>query len=383
MVISDEIKEKILFCKRCGLCREAINRQRGIEAVCPIRDVTTGFESSFARGKILMAAFLVKGLYKPDKKFANRFYECTLCGNCNAVCPNYLPKATYSEKYCDPLEIMQAVRIELVNMGLAPVGSHKRNVENLKNTRNPYGEKHEERNVGIPQRKEADYLLFAGCTPNYRTKEILEATLTILNRAGISYTVMDYEWCCGSWIKRVGLSNIYKEFKNHNMEEFETFGGKILTPCAGCYSTISKEYGLDTIHITELIAELIDEKKLKLKKYPKKITYHDPCHIGRLSNEIYEPPRKILQEIAHDNFLELYPNRGYSICCGAGGGLRAYDQKLANDIAIRKIRKAEEIADTLSSACPFCKLNFKEATQKTSSKTEVKDLTEIVAGLLK
>ena len=152
----------------------------------------------------------------------------------------------------------------------------------------------------------------------------------------------------------------------------EVFGDEtILTSCAGCYKTLLQDYeGLDVIHISELLAILIDEGRLKFDKKDLNVTYHDSCHLGRHC-KVFDEPRKVIKSAA--NLVEMKNIKEDSLCCGAGGGVKSAYPQIASELADAKISQAKDTkCKALITACPFCKLNLKDHG------LEVLDLTEFL-----
>jgi Fe-S oxidoreductase len=146
---------------------------------------------------------------------------------------------------------------------------------------------------------------------------------------------------------------------------------KIIVSCAGCYKTLKEDYeGLDVIHISQLLDELIRENKLELTKTDLDVTYHDSCHLGRHCN-VFDEPRNVIEIVA--NLVEMENNRENSLCCGAGGGVKSAYPEIASQMAQSRIAQAKETnCKTLVTSCPFCKLNLE------NDEIEVLDLTEFL-----
>jgi Fe-S oxidoreductase len=211
-------------------------------------------------------------------------------------------------------------------------------------------------------------IYFRGCVVREKLKYISDATETILKRAGIDFTILTNETCCGSILMRTGFKDDAKEVMKDTLkklEEFITKDDKILVSCAGCYNTLKNDYNelfgvnLDVIHTLELISQLISDGKLLVKKIPNKVTYHDPCHLGRHSG-LYEEPREAIMEIC--TLVEMDRNRENSRCCGAGSGVRSAYPDTALLVAQRRIEDAEDTkAELIVTACSFCILNLQNA----------------------
>ncbi|MBA5942348.1 MAG: hypothetical protein H0M93_03355 [Methanophagales archaeon] len=252
--------------------------------------------------------------------------------------------------------------------------------------------------------KERPILYFAGCTALYRQTEIAHATVKIMRSAGIDLTIMNEEVCCGSVFFRTGFIDLAKELAVKNIAKIRETGAKtLLTSCAGCYQMLKSDYAsfiegelvdfeVEIFHIVQLLSRLIESRDLKFtaeggagaeagarSELKVKVSYHDPCHLGR-GCEIYEEPRKILEQIPDIELVEMEWIKDKSYCCGSGAGLRALSEGLAVSVARRRLDDAvNKGAEVIVSACPFCKHNLSDSAMKYGIKIDVKDITEIVA----
>jgi len=250
--------------------------------------------------------------------------------------------------------------------------------------------------------KEGPILYFAGCTALYRRTEIAHATVKIMRSAGLNLRMMNEEVCCGSVFFRTGFIDLAKELAIKNIVKIRETGAKtLLTSCAGCYQMLKYNYAsfidedeeeidseVEIIHTVELISRLIDSRDLKFVREKgagatgestMKVSYHDPCHLGR-GCKIYEEPRKILLQIPDIELVEMEWIKDKSFCCGSGAGLRALSEDLAVSVARRRLDDAISTgAEVIVSACPFCKHNLNDSAMKYGIKIDVKDITEIVA----
>jgi len=239
-----------------------------------------------------------------------------------------------------------------------------------------------------------------------------------MNAAGVSFNILqDDEFCCGSPILRTGDVPSFKELLNNNLDVIESKGIEtIVFSCAGCYDTFKVDYSLyrkykfKVLHIVEFFDELLKTGQLKLiKEVPLTVTYHDPCHLGRNaeryedwdgdvldlmplvsinmppkpkrtgSKGIYDAPRNILKKIPGLKLVEMERIKEYSYCCGAGAGVKSAFPELALNTAKTRIQEAEDTgADTLTSACPFCSTNLKDAIEKSNSRLKFYDISELL-----
>ena len=212
-------------------------------------------------------------------------------------------------------------------------------------------------------------LYFRGCTAREKETSIQKATEKLLNLAGVDYHILEDEKCCGSVLLRTGFFNEAQRQIKKNTEVLK--GEKIITSCAGCYKTLKDDYeGLDVIHISQLLDELIRDGKLNLEKGELDVTYHDSCHLAR-HMEVFDEPRNVIGALA--NLVEMENNRENSLCCGAGGGVKSAYPEIATQMAKTRIGQAMDTGcKTLVTACPFCKLNL------SNDELEVLDLTEFL-----
>jgi Fe-S oxidoreductase len=238
-------------------------------------------------------------------------------------------------------------------------------------------------------------------------------------KAGVDVGIMgEEESCCGGRAYELGyLAEMYK-FAEHHVETIRTAGIKALvTPCADCYATykvlydkVGKKLGVEVYHITQYLDKLVREGKIILKKsLPLKVTYHDPCHLGRLGEPwihwngkeykpkgsllylhdppkkyrrgihgVYDPPRNILKNI-RTGFRGNVPHPEYAWCCGAGGGVIDAYPDFASWTGAERLREAKTVgAEAIVSACPWCKRVFLDAAARTGDKVQVLDIIELV-----
>ncbi|WP_295589305.1 (Fe-S)-binding protein [uncultured Methanobrevibacter sp.] len=212
-------------------------------------------------------------------------------------------------------------------------------------------------------------LYFRGCTAREKLTSIQEATEKLLKLADVDYHVLEDEKCCGSVLLRTGFLKEAQEQIEKNTEILK--GETVITSCAGCYKTLKEDYdGLDVIHISQLLNQLINEGKLDVSKTDLNVTYHDSCHLGRHCDE-FDEPREVINSVA--NLIEMENVRENSLCCGAGGGVKSAYPQIASEMGKSRIEQAKETGcETLVTPCPFCKLNLE------NDDLEVLDLTEFL-----
>ena len=397
--------EDIFSCMGCGDCGYSIRPAVERYLVCPIKEAKGegGFEISFPRGRMNVLKSVLLGQIPLSKELGKWVYECSECGNCTEVC-----HMTHNENvalptcnWIDHVKVWEALRKDLVEAGFTPLEKHSKLIDymNRDDMRNPYGEqkiKKYEWTKGIPELKEkGDFVFFGGCTMPLRQSETLKNMIKILQGAGLEIAISSDEWCCGSIALRIGDEQSLQEFIQHNINIFKEMGAEVVfTACAGCYRTWKKDYPeligeelpFQVKHITEILIELLNNKKIPFKVQKgesRKVTYHDPCHLGR-HMDLYEIPRKVISKIPGIELVEMKRNRKNAWCCGAGGGVKSQFPELAKEISKERIKEAiESGADVLTTSCPFCIGNLKDAFEELGPEVQEKikliDIIDLIA----
>lgn len=350
-----EVKQALNTCTMCGFCK----------SVCPSFKAI-GWDTALSRGRIVLTYGLLNGELPADDSVVRNLYTCTTCADCVRRCPSKV----------NIVDIIEMCRSDLVENGhILP--KHKAIAENVMKYGNPFGEKVPvAETLGLKPHK-APVAYYAGCTATYRSKKTSAASISILKKLGVDFTVLD-ETCCGSVLQRIGWpeEDVIKQMKK-NVDTINALGVKTLVlSCAGCYRMFKKEYPkfvdvpFEVLHITEFLAK----QDLKLKPLNAKVTYHDPCHLGRHC-DVYEAPRDIIKMFPGVEFKEMKYNRSTSHCCGGGGGVRSAYPEEAMKIAGTRLDEAD-FADIIITTCPFCVTNLESA--RGDRKIQVADLVELI-----
>ncbi|MFX0070178.1 MAG: (Fe-S)-binding protein [Candidatus Hermodarchaeota archaeon] len=378
-------KDIFYQCGKCGTCRTAYHEE-GWPRVCPSGEFGK-FEAYYLSGKNLLTWAISTGQLKWTENLAKIIYHCSVCLACTQQCQ--IPEIHH---YAG--EWLMAMREEAVKQGYGPMPEQVRYTEHITKENNPYMEKHEDRLSWLPSNikltPDARLAYFIGCTSSYREKDVAIATAEILNQLNIEFRILKDERCCGSPAYMTGQVDKAKEIAEKNVDTFKRAGiEKIITSCAGCYRTLKETYpnkfgldhGIEVLHLPEFLLEKFNNDELKFKNsLNMKITYHDPCHIGRHMG-IYEPPRDLLKQIPGIELIEMDRNRQNAWCCGSGGGVRSAFKDLSSFAANERIEEAKETtAEAIVSCCPFCLNQFKDNI----SNNEIKalDLSELVKKAL-
>ncbi len=328
------------------------------------------------------------------KRIVADLYECSTCKQCHFVCPVGI----------DTVELWEAIRHSIVEAGYGPLDSQKDLITSVKSYDNPWRQPRSSRArwTRVAKKKKrikdepkdiskdrAGVLYFVGCTGSYdvNVEEVAINTVNIFEYSGTDFGILgNKERCCGSVLLRMGDYESFETIAKENIKQFNELGINVLvTSCAGCFKTIKEDYAkigtmnFDIKHTAEYLVDLIKAGKLELKHdVNMKVTYHDPCHLGRHSG-VFDAPRAVLRSIPGVEFVEMERSREFSRCCGAGGGLKAGYPDMQNKISQKRITDALATGATeLVSACPFCYQGLQVGIQAMNAPITMRDITEIV-----
>jgi len=414
-----ELKKEIFKCIHCKACkfaysgepdREGIGEYTGKQGTvlyegmvdaCPA-GIEYGWEAFWNAGKIWIARSILTGDLEFTDEVRDAIMPCITCGQCSAQCDNKIPT----------VDIIESLRAACIESGVPMIDKHELVDRLVKELNNPYGGKAEERfkwakDAGLEKyidNKDAKIAYYVGCTASYRQIEVAITTAKLFEQLGMNFTLIGDEVCCGSPFFRIGAVDTAQDLMNKNLEAFKNLE-MLYFSCAGCYRTFTIDYPkwmpegeklpFKTQHAFELVARLIQQEKIKFKPNKelkgKVVTYHDPCHtgrhfavdmeqdmiresknlifdsrkIGKKIEEWYEVPRIILRKLAEDVgmvFKEMYRIKLDSMCCGAGGGVRAGYPEFSLRTASLRCDEANAVgADILTTECPFCWRNLSDA----------------------
>ena len=328
-------------------------------------------------------------------------WSCTSCGACVEECPVDI-------EHVDHIVNMRRFQVLVESEFPSELGGTFRNLEKAGN---PWGANKADRESWIaecdfPVRvvsgelpEEVEYLFWVGCAGAYeeRAKKTTKAVAELLHMAGVNFAVLGKrETCTGDPARRSGNEFLYQILSQENIATFnETFGGrskgkkKVVVTCPHCFTTIGRDYAqsgfeLEMLHHTQLLNTLIKEGRLKPSphKSEKKLTYHDPCYLGR-HNQIYAPPRELLEASGCD-VEEMPRNKERSFCCGGGGGRMWMEEKLGTRINLNRVDEAIETgAQEVAVACPFCRIMVGDGMVARQSDVEVLDVAQVLLRSVK
>ncbi len=382
----DYYKDILYQCGKCGNCRTGY-QEEGWLRVCPSGEFGK-FEAYYLGGKNLLSWAITSDRLEWTENLAKIFYQCSVCLACTQQCQ--IPEI---HNYAG--EWLMAFREEAVKRGYGPMPEQVNYTEYVDREYNPYMEKHKDRTNWIPsnikQNPHAKMIYFVGCTASYREKSIAINTAEVLNHLKVDFRILKDEHCCGSPIYMTGQTEKAKLIAESNVKLFRNEGiEKILTSCAGCYRTLKETYpkkfgldhGIEILHLPEYIQEKMKNNEIQFKNnLDMKLTYHDPCHLGRHMG-VYEPPREVLKDIPGIELIEMPRNKQNAWCCGSGGGVRSSFKELSSFAAKERINEAKDTtADGIVSCCPFCLNQFNANINDEQIKAF--DLSEIINKTIK
>jgi len=374
--VIDEIKEAggeiFKLCFQCGLC----------DAVCPWNKVRT-----FSMRKIIReAAFGLSEIEGED------IWRCTTCGACPAQCPRGVKQidvsialrrvATEYELFPPSVRSARTARASIISEGNPLQGERNKRADWAKD-------------LSVKMFTEGmEVLYFVGCYFSYdpRMKKVATVTANILKKAGVEFGILgDKESCCGESIRKTGSEEVFKNLAKENIKTFIDNGvKKIIVSSPHCYHTFKNEYpefmvNFEVVHISQYILELINEGRLELTgEFAKKVTYHDPCYLGR-HNGVYDEPRDLLKKVSGLDLVEMSAFGKNSLCCGGGGGRIWMDTPKEERFSDIRLEQANEVgAQILATSCPYCITNFEESrlNLEYDDVLEIKDITEIVNDVI-
>jgi len=363
--------EKLNLCMQCGMCAGS----------CPWRLVNGPFN---IRKLIRMAQLGVEGYESADV-----LYGCTTCNKCVLKCPRGVTI----------IDVVRAMRAMIAETGAIP-GVLRTVTGSVHSNGNPWSEPREKRTAWTQSLEvpafgpDKEYFLSICCTSAYdvRSQNIAKAMIKVLAAAGVSYGVIGIEEnCCGESVRKIGDEELFAKTAEKNIGLFGEKGvKKVITTSPHCFYTFKKEYpdlgaDFEVVHYTQLLSELLANGKLKLSKtLDKRVTYHDPCYLGRHS-EVYDEPRELISAVTGGNLVEMKRIKKESLCCGAGGGRLWMETKPEWRFSDLRIHEACETgASILATACPYC-VSMLEDSRKTTNKEseiEIRDISELIAEAL-
>ena len=396
-------------CNHCGQCKWILpHRMSGWDfaEVCPIHSYF-GFDAYSGQGLINIAREVMEGRLERTDELAAMVQTCAGCGACDVNCK--------SVRDMEVLETIFELRRDLAETGHLP-DACRRMAENVSAGRDPFGVPQAERFSWLPEDfredPEADVALFAGCSAARDPAPVL-AAMKILKAGGVPFRLMtEDERCCGAALWRSGQQSAAEKLVRHNADAFHRAGIRtVVTVCGECFGAFRSIYPrfgeteFRSVHISQIAADLILQGRLSFRRDlpPLTVTWHDPCMLGRLSEEyvpwegeirsyglhvpekhwnrgefgVYREPRDVLAAIPGVETREMTRRMEEAWCCGYWSGLA--DPECAAATAGERVREARAAgAEVVVTSCPFCKTALSGGTDP----LPVVDLAVLIAGRL-
>lgn len=414
----EDCRDNMELCHRCSACKFIpLERVRGYEHANACPSISRyNFHAYSGGGRLAMGLALIDGRFEYTKEFLDIVYSCQTCGACDTSCKYAMDM--------DVLEPINELRAKCVETGhTVPV--HDKAVEMMRTygtmvqpegtKRDAWAEGLEVKNV---TRDKAKVLYFAGCRTAFdkQTQRTARSAVAVMLKAGVDVAIAgDSESCCGGRAYYMGYRGAFEKQARITGGLFQRSGVQtVVTGCAECYHTFKVLYDkigvrgdLEVFHISEYLDSLVGEGKLKpVKRIEAKVTYHDPCRLGRLgepyvqwegtrvpghmyrfdppkpyrrgTNGVYEAPRRLLASIPGIEVVEMDRNREYAWCCGSGGGVKEGYPEFAGWTGRERIDEAKATgAQVLVTACPGCAQNFRDVLKGSEKALRLVDIVEL------
>ena len=388
-------------CTECGRCQSQCPAWHTEKPLSPKLLIMAMRDHALANIGTEKASEKIVGNAHENAISLDVLWSCTTCGACVEECPVDI-------EHVDHIVNMRRFQVLVESEFPTELGNTFRNLEKAGN---PWGANRADRDAWIKEvdfpitviesviPEDVEYLFWVGCAGAYeeRAKKTTKAVAELLYMSGVSFGVLGKkETCTGDPARRSGNEFLYQILSRENIETLqETFGTrgvkKVVVTCPHCFTTIGRDYKqqgfeLQMVHHTQLLNQLVKEGRLKpiapAAADAKKLTYHDPCYLGR-HNQIYEPPRELL-ESAGVAVTEMPRNQERSFCCGAGGGRMWMEEKIGTRINLNRVDEAIATgAEEVAVGCPFCRVMISDGMVAKESSVEVLDVAQIMLRSVK
>ena len=415
----EDYRTDMEMCCRCSICKfvplEKLTEMRH-SYVCP-SIARYNFHAYSGGGRMNTGVAMIENELEYDKTLLDVVYNCQMCGACDISC-----------KYAMDIEVLEPIneiRIKCVEDGRTipsldgVVKSLRKQGTMVPGTKARRGDWAAGLDVKSTSAQKVKVVYHAGCRVCYDSDmwKVAQAAVKLMQKAGVEFGILgDNESCCGGRAYEMGYKQDFLDQARKYMALIDKSGAETLvTGCADCYHAFKVLYdkfdlkgSLEVLHITEYLARLIKEGRLKpKKKVDIKVAYHDPCHLGRLGEPyihwrgkpvpghirifdppkefrrgtygVYEPPRDVLRSIPGLKLVEMDRIKEYAWCCGAGGGVRESNPKFAVWTARERIDEAESTgAEAIVTACPGCERNFNDTIKENGNRIKLYDVVELL-----
>jgi Fe-S oxidoreductase len=332
------------------------------------------------------APTLVPGVIDPDV-----LWSCTTCGACVEQCPVDI-------EHIDAIVDMRRYEVLIESRFPTEAGLMLRNIENRGD---PWGlgsskrlEWTEALDFEIPVVTDTipddiEYLFWVGCAGalDERARKTTQSTARLLHQAGVTFAILGpAESCTGDPARRLGNEYLFQMQAMQNVETLKSAGvKKVIASCPHCFNSINKEYpalggDFEVLHHSQLLSRLVSDGRLRPERFDAKVTYHDPCYLGR-HNRVYDEPRSVLDAVPGVSSVEMHRCKERGFCCGAGGARMWLEEKIGKRVNLERMDEALGTgADVVSTACPYCLIMLDDAVKERhrSEEVSVLDISQIL-----
>lgn len=373
-------------CFRCGYCKYPSDYQ---DFNCPSYR-KMGFDTYSSGGRMWLINALLNGDLEMSDHLAEILYSCVTCANCEEHCP--FPK--FNDEL---LDLFESAKQELLKKGQVPP-SVRDYLESVRVHKNPYERSQKDRRkwaegMDINTFSDQDFLFYVGDVGSFDEKgsDMAKSVGKLLGSLGVNFGILGKdEISDGNDVKACGEKGLFEKLAESNINKFREMGvEKIITLDPHAYNTFTQDYPwlggeFEVWHFTQILEKFMKDEKISLSEYDKKVTYHDPCYLGR-HNGVYDTPREVLRSIPGLDLVEMRRNRENSFCCGGGGGnvfTDVLESSGENSPSRVRVREALDTgADVLAVSCPACLTMLTDAVKAEGVEGEitVRDLAEIIA----
>jgi heterodisulfide reductase subunit D len=410
----EDYKNDLDGCSRCSSCKWIPHNQikswrfaKNCPSMCRYN-----FHAYSGSGKLIMANSMISGRSELTEGATEIIYRCQMCGACDAACKVYRDDI-------DLTEILLELRAHCVEEGQLLI-EHMAMIDALKREDNVLGEPKDKRGewadglaVKNINTEQADVFFHAGCRYSYDLdlRETIRGAIRLMQSAGVDLGMAGAEEsCCGGRAYELGYRGEAENYADDLLSRIKASGAKtVVTPCADCFSHLRYLYPRmgkelpEVLHMTQYLERLVGEGELRLSnEVPLLVTYHDPCHLGRMGEPfladwkedklerpmsmkragtkgVFDSPRNLIAAIPGMQLVEMERIRQYAWCCGAGGGVLDAFPDFAAWTANERIQEALSTgAEALVTACPWCERVFNDSIAETGAAISVYDLTDLI-----
>ncbi|MGA2210477.1 MAG: (Fe-S)-binding protein [Acidimicrobiales bacterium] len=329
---------------------------------------------------------LVPGVIDPDV-----LWSCTTCGACVEQCPVDI-------EHVDAIIDMRRYEVLIESRFPTEAGLMLRNIENRGDPWGLGASKRLDWTAGVDFEipvvtdtipDDVEYLFWVGCAGalDERARKTTQSVARLLHQAGVGFAVLGpRESCTGDPARRLGNEFLYQMQATQNLDTLKSAGvKKVVASCPHCFNSLNKEYpalggDFEVVHHSQLLARLVEEGKLAPQRFNAKVTYHDPCYLGRHSR-VYDPPRAVIESVPGVESVEMHRCREKGFCCGAGGARMWLEERIGKRVNLERTDEALGTgADVISTACPFCLIMLDDAVKERQRDEEVSvlDISQIL-----